>query len=85
MGILDPVTPKYYKPITLNMERADGDVVAVYNVAIYNVNANVMTHLPLGSTLMPEEKAVVAALYQRDIAQFEAATGLEPLPEEPEP
>jgi len=83
MAILDSVTPTYYEAITLNMERVNGDVAAKYNVAIYNAYGNVMTHISASSTLTPEEKAMVLAMYQRDIAQFEAATGLLPLPEEP--
>lgn len=85
MAILDSITPKYYEPLTLGFEQQDGDVIARYNVAIRSVNGKRMTIVNPGSTLTLEEKAMVVAMYQRDLAQFEATTGLERWvpPEEP--
>lgn len=78
MAILDSVTPTYYKMFTLDMERVDSDVIASYNIAIYNVNGNVMTRINYDSTLTPEEKTTILAILVRDKENFETATGLEP-------
>lgn len=84
MAILDEITPKYYQPLTLGFERQGSDVVAVYNVMIRNVLGNEMKIINLASVLTPEEKAMAAAIYLRDEAQLEAATGLEKwIPPEP--
>lgn len=86
MAILDSMIPKYYEPLALGFEQQDGDVVARYNIAIRSINGNRVADINRGSTLAPEEKAMVVAMYQRDLAQFEVATGLErwvPPPEEP--
>ena len=77
MAILDRVTPKYYRILTLGIERVDDNVVARYHIAIYNVNGNVMTHINQGSILTEQEEAAVVAIFQRDVEAFEAATGLE--------
>ena len=84
MAILDEITPRWYEPLTLAFERQDGDVVAVYNVMIRNVLGHEMRIVNLGSVLTEQEKAAIIAIYQRDEAQFEAATGLEKWVE-PEP
>jgi len=78
VGILDSITPKYYKVITLKMERQNGEVAAKYHVRIYSVNGTVMTHMNPSSELTEEERDMIITMYQRDTAQFEAATGLEP-------
>lgn len=77
MAPLDGLTPRWYEPLRLAIQRVNGDVVAIYDVGIRNVNGSQMGTLNPESVLTPEEKAMVAALYQRDLAQFEAATGLE--------
>ena len=85
MTILDPITPAYYKVITLGMERVDDDVVARYHIAIYNVNGNLMTHINQGSVLTEQEKQAVRTIFQRDVEAFEAATGMEKWVEPEEP
>lgn len=77
MAILDELTPKYYEVLRMGVQRVNGDVVAIYDVAIRNVNGNQMGTLDPGSVLTPEEKAMMTAIYLRDEEQFEAATGLE--------
>lgn len=86
MAILDELTPAYYEVLRLGMQR-DGDVVAIYDIAIRNVLGNRMAIINRGSVLTTQEKAAVVAIYQRDEAQFEAATGLKKWvpPVEPEP
>lgn len=77
MAILDELTPRWYEVLRLGMQRQDGDVIAIYDVAIRSVNGNRMGILNPSSVLTPGEKAAVVAIYLRDEAQFEAATGLE--------
>lgn len=77
MAILDEVTPGYYEVMRLGMQKQDGDVVAIYDIAIRNVSGNRMAIINQSSILTEQEKAAVAAIYLRDEAQFEAATGLE--------
>ena len=37
MAILDELTPAYYKVLRLGMQRQDGEVAAIYDIAIRNV------------------------------------------------
>lgn len=77
MAILDEITPKYYEVLNLTMQRQDGEVVATYQIMIRNVLGNPRRIINQGSVLTSQEKAAVVAIFQRDKAQFEAATGLE--------
>ena len=77
MGILDELTPFWYEVLNLGMQRQDGEVVAIYDIAIRNVLGQRMKIINQGSVLTEQEKAAVAAIFRRDKAQFEAATGLE--------
>ena len=90
MAILDELTPKYYEVLRLGMQRGeDGEVVAMYEIFIRNVDGHRMKIINRGSTLTDQERQAVVAIFQRDVAAFEAATGLEKwvepeLPELPE-
>ena len=86
MAILDELMPKYYKVLNLGMQRQNGEVVAVYDVAIRNVLGQRMAIISQGSPLTAQEQQAVVAIFQRDVAAFETATGLEKWiePEEPE-
>lgn len=77
MAILDELTPRWYEVLRLGIQQQDSDVVAVYDIAIRNVLGNRMAIINRGSALTTQEKQAVAAIYRRDEAQFEAATGLE--------
>jgi len=77
MAILDSITPAYYEALSLSMERVNGDVVASYSIAIRNVNSNRMAIINQASILTAQEKAAIVALFQRDKAQFELASGLQ--------
>lgn len=77
MAILDELTPAYYEVLRLGLQRRDGEVVAVYDVAIRNVNEHRMAIINQGSVLTEQEGQAVVAIFQRDVAAFEAATGLQ--------
>ncbi len=77
MAILDELTPRYYEVLRLGMQRRDGEVVAAYDVAIRNILGHRMTIINPGSVLTEQERQTVAAIFLRDVAVFEAATGLE--------
>lgn len=78
MAILDSITPKYYEVLNLSFRRgSDGTVTAFYNVGIRSITGDMTKILSPSSTLTEEEKQAVAAIFLRDKAQFEAATGLE--------
>lgn len=77
MAILDELTPRWYEVLRLGMQRQDGEVVAIYDIAIRNVLGNRMKIINRGSVLTEQEKQAVIAIFLRDKAQFEAATGLE--------
>ena len=85
MAILDEFTPRWYEVIRLGMQKRDGNVVAIYDIAIYNVLRQRMGIINQSSVLTEQERQAVIAIYLRDEAQFEAATGLEKWePEEPD-
>ena len=67
------------------MQRQDGEVVAVYDIAIYNVDNHRMAIINRGSTLTPQERQAVVAIFIRDKAAFEMATGLTEYVPSPEP
>ena len=77
MAILDELTPAYYEVLRLGMQRQDGEVAAIYDVAIRNVFGQRMAIINRGSVLTEQERQAVIAIFQRDVAAFEAATGLE--------
>lgn len=85
MAILDELTPAYYEVLNLGMQRQDGEVIAIYDVAIRNVLGQGMAIINRGSVLTEQERQAVVAIFQRDVTAFEAATGLEEWVEPPEP
>ena len=86
MAILDELTPAYYEVLRLGMQRQNGEVVTIYDIAIYNVDNRRMAIINRGSTLTPQERQAVVAIFTRDKAAFETATGLtEYVPPPPEP
>lgn len=77
MAIMDKLTPRWYEILNLRMQRQDGDVVASYSIAIRNILGQRMVIINQGSVLTAQERQAVVAIFQRDVAAFEAATGLE--------
>lgn len=86
MAILDGFTAKYYEVLRLGIQRdGNGAVVAMYDIALRNVDGRRMGTLSQGSVLTQPERQAIVAIFQRDKAQFEAATGLEEWVEPEEP
>lgn len=77
MAILDKLTPKYYEVLRLGMQRQDGEVVAIYDIAIRSISGNTMQIINQSSVLTVPEKQAVVAIFLRDKEQFETATRLE--------
>ena len=77
MAILDELTPRWYEVLRLGMQRRDGEIAAIYDVAIRNVLGRRMAIMNRGSALTEQERQAIVAIFQRDVAAFEAATGLE--------
>jgi len=76
MGLLDEFIPVYYQVRSMCHERNGGDVVTTYNVSLRNAAGNRMGTVNPGSVLTEQERQAIAAIFIRDKAQFEAATGL---------
>lgn len=83
MAIMDELTAHWYEVLELRMQHQNGKVTASYTIAIRNVLSQRMTIINCDSTLTAQERQAVVAIFQRDVAAFEAATGLEKW-EEPE-
>ncbi len=77
MGIMDELTPRWYEILSLGMQRQDNEVIASYTIAIRNILGNRMAIINRGSALTSQERQAVVAIFQRDVAAFEAATELE--------
>ena len=75
MSAIDYLTPVYYRVLRMGIQKEDG-VSATYDVAILNADGRQLDTLGLSSAFTPQEQAAVAAIFQRDQAQFEANTGL---------
>lgn len=77
MAIMDELTPRWYEVLRLGMQQQDSEIVAIYDVAIRNVLGQRMAIINESSVLTEQERQAVIAIFQRDVAAFEAATGLE--------
>lgn len=89
MGIITDLTPTQYELIRIGLQREGTKVVAIADMWIYNADGQrLVTHNP-STTLTTNEKQVLAGFVNRELAAFEAATGLTeyvpPKEEEPTP
>lgn len=76
MSIIDDLTPVYYRLQRIGLQRNESDVVAIADLTILNAAGTVLaTHNP-SATLTPAEKQALAGFVNRELAAFEAATGL---------
>lgn len=82
MGVVQDLTPVYYKLIRIGVKREGSEVVAIADLRILNEAGDVLcTHNP-STELTPAEKQVLNGFVNREMAVFEAATGLEEWPGE---
>lgn len=85
MSIITDLTPAYYRLTRIGIQRTDGDVIAIADMQILNADGRQLaTHNP-ATALTPTEKTALLGFVNRELALFEAATGLEEWmpPEEP--
>ncbi len=82
MGLLDGLAPKYYKVLRMGLQRSGAEVVALYDIGIYNESGRLLDTISPAASLTAQEKTAVAGIFSRDKTTFEAATGLVVLPEE---
>ena len=76
MGLIQDLTPVYYKLTRIGIQRTNGDVIAMADMQILNADGKqLITHNP-STTRTPQEKQALAAFVNRELAAFEQATGL---------
>jgi len=73
MGLINDLTPKYYRMTRIGIQRQGTDVVAIADLQILNADGRILgTHSPQ-TTLTPEEKQILAGFVNREMVAFEAA------------
>ena len=75
MGIKENLTPVHYKVLGMEMTRSGSQVSAKYRIVILNEDGRRLSNHHPVAVLTAQEQAAVVAIYERDKAQFEAATG----------
>lgn len=76
MSIVADLAPTQYKLIRIGLQQEGTEVVAIADMWIYNAaGQRLTTHNP-STTLTPSEKQVLVGFVNRELAAFEAATGL---------
>lgn len=85
MGIVADLTPTQYELIRIGLQREETEVVAIADMWIYNADGRRLTTHDPSTTLTQNEKQVLAGFVNRNLAAFEAASGLTKYvpPEEP--
>ena len=87
MSIVTDLTPTQYELIRIGLQREGTEVIAIADMWIYNAaGQRLTTHNP-STTLTTNEKQVLVGFVNRNLAAFEAASGLTKYipPEEPGP
>ena len=87
MSIITDLTPTQYELIRIGIQREGTEVVAIADMWIYNADGRRLTTHNPSTTLTQNEKQVLLGFVNRNLAAFEAATGLTKYtpPEEPGP
>lgn len=81
MSIIDELTPVFYKVLRVGLQPdGEGGIEAIGDFAVYNAaGERIGTDNPV-VTLTAGEAAAVLAFVARNTADYETATGLEPIP-----
>lgn len=82
MSIIERWTPVYYKMNRLGFQREGGEVVVLGDIRVYSVNGDPITTDNPTTALTPQEKQQLGAFVNSKLADYETATGLQPLPPE---
>jgi hypothetical protein len=81
MGLIEDLTPVYYKLLRIGVQKEGSTVTAVGDMNIMNADGTVLvTHNP-STTLTPQEKTLLRNWVDRELTAFENATGLQEWPE----
>lgn len=76
MDLISDLTPVYYRLLRIGIQRDGTDVVAIADLQILNADEQILvTHNPQ-TTLSAQEKQLLGTFVNRELAAFEAATGL---------
>lgn len=76
MSIVTDLTPVHYRLTRIGIEKSGSAVIAIADLQILNANGTLLaTHNP-STTLTQAEKQALAGFVNRELAAFEAATGL---------
>ena len=76
MGIISDLTPVYYKLTRIGIVRVPGDAIAIADLQILNADGRQLCSHNPDTTLTTNEKQLLAAFVNREMAVFETATGL---------
>lgn len=82
MSIVERWTPVYYKLNRLGFQRENGEVVVLGDMRIYSVDGDPITMDNPTAALTAQEKQQLGNFVDAKLADYEAATGLQPLPPE---
>lgn len=75
--MLDEFIPKYYEVARLGVQiGSGGGVTAVYDIIIRNAEGKRIGSLNPTSVLTQQERAAIAAIFQRDKTEFETQSQL---------
>lgn len=76
MSIITDLTPAYYRLLRIGVQQDGANVIAIADMQILNAEGRVLaTHSP-STTLTAQEKQALVNFVNRELAAFEAATGL---------
>ena len=76
MFVITDLTPTHYSLTRIGLQHEGTSVVVIADMFIYNVDGRRLTTHNPSTTLTQNEKQVLAGFVNRELAAFEAATGL---------
>jgi hypothetical protein len=76
MGIIEQLTPAYYRLLRIGLEKDDSSVTAIGDMEILNADGHILANHNPSTTLTPAEKQQLRAWVNRELTAFETATGL---------
>lgn len=76
MGLIQDLTPVYYRLIRIGIQRTNGDVIAIADMQILNADGRQLITHSSSAILTTQEKQALAAFVNRELGAFEQATGL---------
>jgi len=77
MGLIEDLTPVYYKLLRIGLQKGGGSVVAIGDMHILNADGRVLAVHNPSTTLTSQEKQLLRDWVNRELTTFENATGLQ--------